>query len=174
MTFPKIYLATFIQNFFETFRIGSQWSAAGIFRKLKALDISLIIYHWKVFSSLVWEKHIRNSNYFSYLLRNDIINLVSLKVTHVCEIMKLPKTFVLTGLRHQGSFASIMSLDKSRMYVREVLEIRNFTNCCTWLFFNKYAHEHAFSFSWVRETIVYRKTDRLWWNNFKKLGVHVL
>ena len=27
----------------------------------------------------------------------------------------------------------------------------SFTNCRTLLFFNKYAHEHTFSVSWVRE-----------------------
>ena len=40
---------------------------------------------------------------------------------------------------------------KSSMCVRDVLEIINFTNCRTWLFFNKYAQEHTFSVSWVRE-----------------------
>ena len=45
VTFPKISLATFIQKSFEKFRISQplscQMSAAGIFIKLKALDISL-------------------------------------------------------------------------------------------------------------------------------------
>ena len=30
--------------------------AAGILKKSKALDISLIIYHWKAFSSLILKK----------------------------------------------------------------------------------------------------------------------
>ena len=60
VTFPKIYLATFIQKKIEKFRISEplrgQRSAAGIFKKLKALNISVIIYHWKVFSSLISKK----------------------------------------------------------------------------------------------------------------------
>ena len=52
VTFPKIYLATFIQNHFELVCISEslrgQRSAPGIFKKLKALDISLVVY-WKVF-----------------------------------------------------------------------------------------------------------------------------
>ena len=63
----KIYLATFIQKSLEIFCISESLRghrlAAGIFRKLKALDISLILYHWKVFSSLISRKDIRNSNY---------------------------------------------------------------------------------------------------------------
>ena len=39
MTFPKIHFAP------------------GIFKKLKALDISLIIYHWEVLSSLIFNKN---------------------------------------------------------------------------------------------------------------------
>ena len=42
-------------------------------------------------------------------------------------------------------------LEKSRMYIRNILEIINFTNRRTLLFFKKYAHEHTFSVSWVRE-----------------------
>ena len=42
-------------------------------------------------------------------------------------------------------------LEKSRTCVRDMLEIINFTNCLTWLFFNKYVHEHTFLVSWVRE-----------------------
>ena len=60
VTFPKIYLATFIINNFEKFCINEafrgQRSAADIFKKLKALDILLVIYHWKVFSSLIKKK----------------------------------------------------------------------------------------------------------------------
>ena len=66
VTFPKIYLAIFIQNN-ENVRIieppRGQRSAAYIFKKLKALDISLVMYYWKVFSSLITKKGIRNSNY---------------------------------------------------------------------------------------------------------------
>ena len=39
----------------------------------------------------------------------------------------------------------IPGLDKSRTCVLDVLEIINFTNYRTPLFFNKYAHEHTFS-----------------------------
>ena len=49
-------------------------------------------------------------------------------------------------------------LDKSRTYVCDVLEIINFTNGRTWLFFIKYTHEHAFY-------------SRI---NFKKFDTHVL
>ena len=42
-------------------------------------------------------------------------------------------------------------LDKSRTCVPEVLEIINFTNCRTRLFFNKYVYEHIFSIYWIRE-----------------------
>ena len=45
-------------------------------------------------------------------------------------------------------------IDKSRTCVRDALLIINFTNCCTWIFFKKYAHEHTFSFAWVREVPV--------------------
>ena len=38
-------------------------------------------------------------------------------------------------------------LDKSRTNTRDVLEIIHFTNCCSWLFFNKDVHEHTFSVS---------------------------
>ena len=48
VTFRKIYLARFIQRKFEKFCISDPLkrhrSAAGIFKKLKALDISFIIY----------------------------------------------------------------------------------------------------------------------------------
>ena len=40
-------------------------------------------------------------------------------------------------------------VDKSRTCVRYALEIINFTNCRTWLFSNKYVHEHNFSVSWI-------------------------
>ena len=60
VTFPKIYLATFIQKKKENRIIDplkGQRSADGIFKKLKTLDISLItIYRWKVFSSLISRK----------------------------------------------------------------------------------------------------------------------
>ena len=39
--------------------------------------------------------------------------------------------------------------DKSRTCVRYVLEIINFTNCCTWLFSNKDIHEQNLSVFWV-------------------------
>ena len=60
------------------------------FKKLKALDISLIIYtigryflHW-------FKKNPENTHYLtqsSFLSRNDIIDLFSSNVTHVCEIV---------------------------------------------------------------------------------------
>ena len=40
--------------------------------------------------------------------------------------------------------------------IRDVLGIINFTNCHAWLFFNKYAHEHTFSVSWVTLRIHWR------------------
>ena len=46
-------------------------------------------------------------------------------------------------------------LDKLHMCVRDILKIKNFTNCCTWLFFNKYAHEHTFSVFWVRVHFIF-------------------
>ena len=53
VTFPKICPVTFIQKHFEQFCISEplrvQRSAVGIFKNLKALDVSLIVYHWKVF-----------------------------------------------------------------------------------------------------------------------------
>ena len=55
MTFPEIYQATFIQKIGG---LSAQRSAAGIFKKWKALDISLIIYHCKVFASLTSRKGI--------------------------------------------------------------------------------------------------------------------
>ena len=62
VTFPKIYLATFIQKKKKKEnriidRLKDQRPADGIFKKLKTMDISLItIYHWKVFSSLISRK----------------------------------------------------------------------------------------------------------------------
>ena len=56
--------------------LSGQRSAAGIFIKLKALDISLIMCYWKVFYSLISIKYIRDY----------IINLVSSKITYLCEI----------------------------------------------------------------------------------------
>ena len=61
VTFPKIYLATFIQKKKKEnhiiYPLKAQRSADGIFKKLKTLDISLItIYRWKVFSSLISRK----------------------------------------------------------------------------------------------------------------------
>ena len=50
-------------------------------------------------------------------------------------------------------------LDKSRMCVCDIRKTKDFTNCQTWLFFNKYAHEHTFLSMW---------------SNFDKLGVHAL
>ena len=58
VTFPKMYLATCIS---EPFR--GQGLAAGTLKKLKALDTLIIIYHWKVFSSLILRKDIKNCNY---------------------------------------------------------------------------------------------------------------
>ena len=41
---------------------------------------------------------------------------------------------------------------KSWTCIRDVLEIRNFTNCRTWLFFNKYVHKTRFQFpEYVKE-----------------------
>ena len=57
MTFAKIYMAIFIQkkiSISEPLRV--QRSAAGIFKKLKALDMSLVIYHRKVFTSQIIKK----------------------------------------------------------------------------------------------------------------------
>ena len=59
---------------------------------------------------------------------------------------------IFKNLQHIGK--SRAGLDKSRTYVRDVLRIINFINCRTWLFFNKYAYEHAFSVSWVREAAI--------------------
>ena len=61
----------------------------------------------------------------------------------------------------------LLSKSKYRLWqsptcVSDVLEIINCRNCRTWLFFNKYAHEHTFQF---REYVG---------TNFEKLGVHVL
>ena len=47
-------------------------------------------------------------------------------------------------------FASLSVLFKSRKCVHDVLKIIYFTNCSTWLFFNKYAHQ-LFFFSFLRE-----------------------
>ena len=52
-TFTKIYLETFIECL-----------AAGIFKKFKTVDISLIMDHKKVLCRLVSTKGIRNSNHF--------------------------------------------------------------------------------------------------------------
>ena len=38
-------------------------------------------------------------------------------------------------------------LPRRRTNTRDVLEIINFTNCCSWLFFNKNVYEHTFSVS---------------------------
>ena len=40
------------------------------------------------------------------------------------------------------------------MCVSDVLDIINFKNCRSWLFFNKYVLEHTFSVSWVREAVL--------------------
>ena len=42
-------------------------------------------------------------------------------------------------------------LDNSNTCIRYILQIINFTNCSTWLFFNKYTHENIFSVPWVHE-----------------------
>ena len=72
-----------------------------------------------------------------------------------------PLTFDLSGFQSQNSQTTFIyrffqsrypaGLDKSQMCICSILEIKNLTNCCTWLFFNKYAHEHTFSVSWVCE-----------------------
>ena len=58
--FPLNLSGNIYQQIFEKFCISEhlrgQRSAAGIFKKLKALDISLIIYQWKIFSSLISKK----------------------------------------------------------------------------------------------------------------------
>ena len=59
---------------------------------------------------------------------------------------------IFKNLQHIGK--SRAGLDKSCMYVRDVLKIINFINYRTWLFFNLYANEHAFSVSWVREAAI--------------------
>ena len=60
-------MATFIEKLFEKLRMSEslkgQRSAASIFKILKALDITVTIYHWKVFSSLMSKKGTRNSRY---------------------------------------------------------------------------------------------------------------
>ena len=69
MSFPKIYRETFISNIFEKFRMSEafsgQRSAAGILKRLKCIFITD----------------------FKKRQGNDMINLVSSKVTHVGEIM---------------------------------------------------------------------------------------
>lgn len=65
VTFAKIYMAIFIQkknSISEPLRV--QRSAAGIFKKLKALDMSLIIYHRKVFTSQIIKKDTGSSHCF--------------------------------------------------------------------------------------------------------------
>ena len=54
-----------------------------------------------------------------------------------------------------------VGLDKSHTYMHDVIKIINFTNCHTWLYFNKYPHEHIFSFLSA-------------WSNFGKFGAHLL
>ena len=69
MSFPKIYRETFIPNIFEKFRISEafsgQRSGAGILKRLKCIFLTD----------------------FKKRQSNDIINLVSSKVTDVGEIM---------------------------------------------------------------------------------------
>ena len=50
--------------------------------------------------------------------------------------------FLVSNIKPGG----VLVLDKSHPCVRDVLEIIRFLNHRTWLFFNKYAHEHNF---WV-------------------------
>ena len=51
-------------------------------------------------------------------------------------------------------YALAAGLDKSPMWQDVLNKIMNFKNCCTWLFFKKYAHKHTFSVSEVCETFL--------------------
>ena len=64
-------------------------------------------------------------------------------------------------------------IDKSRTCVRDALLIINFTNCCTWIFFKKYAHEHTFSFAWVREVPVNHFCKKLHLRSSTGLWIHL-
>ena len=93
VTFLKICLATFIPKNFEKFRISEplrgQRSAAGIFKKNESSGyITYYVSLESIFFTDFKKKAQETLSYInSYLSRNDIINLVRSKLTHVCEIM---------------------------------------------------------------------------------------
>ena len=58
-------------------------------------------------------------------------------------------------------FRTTTGFDKSGMWVRDVLEIINFTGSSTWFSFNKYVHKHLFSVSWVRKAILKKYNNNL-------------
>ena len=58
-------------------------------------------------------------------------------------------------------FRTTTGFDKPGMWVRDVLDIINFTGSSTWFSFTKYVHEHLFSVSWVRKAILKKYNNNL-------------
>ena len=78
-----------------------------------------------------------------------------------------------------GTNQKPVGLDKSHTYMHDVIKITNFTNCHTWLYFNKYPHEHIFSFlsTWSNLAHIYFKTictSDFKTNNMTCFSFHVL
>ena len=67
--------------------------------------------------------------------------------------MKSSSSFHINLSKNVDITGNMSGLNKSLTWVRGELVITNFTNWHTWLFSNKYDHEHEVWVFWVRETI---------------------
>lgn len=83
-------------------------------------------------------------------LRTTTNYLLLVLIKHFENLLKRDPTPGWSCNIKQNSWRAL-DLDKSRTYIRHVLDIIDFKNYLTRLFFLKYAHEHTSSVSWVRE-----------------------
>ena len=91
------------------------------------------------------------------------------KEEHTGETGCLVKESININRQHptqpQYEQLAVEGIEKSGTCICDILEITNFTNCCTWLFFNKYTTEHTFPVSWVRKATL----RNLVYMNFKTI-----
>ena len=86
------------------------------------------------------------------------VNIYLLKVNNKntrkrCEIYS--KLIVKGPKQRQWRRSSVFIVNFEHIsHLFLVFLLLTFTNCRTWLFFNKYAHENIFSVSWVLEAIL--------------------
>ena len=94
--------------------------------------------------------------WLSFSLDNHTILAYNTKLVNMVTYLSLfciQRSYITFYSHGSESYFHLSGLDKLRMCICEVLQIINFTDCCSWLFSNKYVHEHNFSLFWVCEII---------------------